>query len=173
MSFAAFMPAATGATGIWSSSGRSATPLPWSGDFAAAQHGPFLPMWRRIRSVGHTRCATGVGPSFDDLAVLKGTNAVLSFTPDLGRHRRVSGASQTLTLPRMRLRSTLVAPSRYGARDPSILMGCPCHSLPESDGLTVGQKCAQYDSVHPTEPGLTLRLPAQQGWTRVDRNKFI
>src|SRR5262249_13001322 len=32
-------------------------------------------MWPRIRSVGDTRCATGVGPSFDDLAVLKGTYA--------------------------------------------------------------------------------------------------
>src|SRR5260370_4154646 len=29
-------------------------------------------MWQRIRSVGDTRTGTGVGPSFDDLSVLKG-----------------------------------------------------------------------------------------------------
>src|SRR5438876_4848406 len=42
-------------------------------------------MWWRMRSVGDTRTGTGVGPSFEDLPVLKGTYARRSFTPDLGR----------------------------------------------------------------------------------------
>src|SRR5205823_6320117 len=49
-------------------------------------------MWPRIRSVGDTRCVTGVGPSFVDLVVLKGTYARPSFTPDLGRDREASGS---------------------------------------------------------------------------------
>src|SRR6266513_5176697 len=44
-------------------------------------------MWWWIRSAGDTRTGTGVGPSFEDLPVLKGTYARRSFTPDLGRDR--------------------------------------------------------------------------------------
>src|SRR6266516_5046031 len=58
-------------------------------------------MWPRIRPVGDTRCATGVGPSFDDLAVLKGTYARpliynKSWTPPrTGASRRIAHASST------------------------------------------------------------------------------
>src|SRR5713226_8762329 len=36
-------------------------------------------MWPRIRSVGDTRTDTGVGPSFDDLPVLKGNLRLSSY----------------------------------------------------------------------------------------------
>src|SRR2546421_10241997 len=55
-------------------------------------------MWWWIRSVGDTRTGTGVGPSFEDLPVLKGTYARRSFTPDLGRdpaaERQLQGFSR-------------------------------------------------------------------------------
>ena len=41
-----------------------------------------------------------MGPSFEDLPVLKGTYARHSFTPDLGRHRISDGCIQLIFSPK-------------------------------------------------------------------------
>src|SRR5260221_13114371 len=67
-------------------------------------------MWQRIRSVGDTRTGTGVGPSFDDLSVLKG-----NLRPSSYLHRILDA---TAGLCHSRSAGTAWAWTRYGCGPP-------------------------------------------------------